>query len=328
MKTLVYDRHGDPTEVLRLVEAPDPLPGPGEVRLRLRVMTINPADLLTIEGSYGAEPEPLPDTPGHGAYGIVDAVGEGVDRLAPGDAVLPVGRGLWTDTLILDARMAVPAPAGIDPEQAAMMRANPSTADIMLRDYRDLAPGDWVVQNAANSAVGRLVARFARDRGIRTVNIVRRDGLADDLKAEGADVVLVDKGDNDLADRILAATGGIRPKLALDAVGGASTAALAASLEKGGAVVVYGLLSGEPCALDARDLVFRDITVTGFWLSDWFAKADRDAIRRLNGFLAEQMAQGRLHTEVAARYPLSQHREAMAHAAAAGRDGKILFVGE
>ncbi|MFD2856216.1 zinc-binding dehydrogenase [Seohaeicola zhoushanensis] len=198
----------------------------------------------------------------------------------------------------------------------------------MLRDYRDLAPGDWVVQNAANSAVGRLVARFARDRGIRTVNIVRRDGLADDLKAEGADVVLVDKGDNDLADRILAATGGIRPKLALDAVGGASTAALAASLEKGGAVVVYGLLSGEPCALDARDLVFRDITVTGFWLSDWFAKADRDAIRRLNGFLAEQMAQGRLHTEVAARYPLSQHREAMAHAAAAGRDGKILFVGE
>ncbi|MEY8841286.1 zinc-dependent alcohol dehydrogenase family protein [Cribrihabitans sp. XS_ASV171] len=328
MRKLVYEEHGDPAEVLRLVEGPDPEPGAGEIRVRLKVMTINPADLLSIEGNYGAEPEPLPDTPGFGAYGIVDAVGEGVERLSPGDAVLPMGRGFWADTVVVDARFAAPAPAGVDPEQAAMMRANPSTADIMLRDYRDLDEGDWVVQNAANSAVGRLVARFARDRGLRTVNVVRRDGLEDELRAEGADAVLVDDVSGGLAPRILDATGGTHPKLALDAVGGPATGALASSLAPGGAVVVYGLLSGQPCEVAARDLVFRDITVSGFWLSAWFAKADREAIRQLNGFLAEQMKQGRLNTEIAGRYRLDQHREAMRHAASAGRDGKILFMGE
>ncbi|MFC3613433.1 zinc-dependent alcohol dehydrogenase family protein [Lutimaribacter marinistellae] len=327
MKKLVYDRHGDPAEVLQLQNLPDPEPGPGEVRLRMKVMTINPADLLTVEGRYGAEPEPLPDTPGFGGYGIVDAVGEGVDRVKPGDAILPLGRGFWSDTVVLDARMAAPAPEGADPEQAAMMRANPATADLMLRDYVDLQPGDWVVQNAANSAVGRLVARFARDRGLKTVNIVRRDGLEQDLRAEGADAVVVDAG-GDLAASILAATGGERPRLALDAVGGQATGALAESLAPGGVVVVYGLLSGEPSVIDARDLVFRDITVTGFWLSEWFGKADRSKIGRLNGFLAEQLAQGRLSVDVAGRYPLEQYAEAMRHAAAAGRDGKILFIGE
>lgn len=327
MKRLIYERHGDPTEVLRLIETPDPQPGPGQVRIRMKVMTINPADLLTIEGRYGARPEPLPDTPGFGGYGIVDAVGDGVTRLAPGDAVLPLARGQWADTLVIDARLAAPAPAGGDPEQAAMMRANPSTAELMLRAYVDLQPGDWVVQNAANSAVGRLVARFARDRGLRSVNIVRRADVADSLRADGADAVIIDRGQEDITAAIHAATGGALPRLGLDAIGGAATGALAAALSDGGTVVVYGLLSGQPCAIDARDLVFRDIRLRGFWLSAWYGGASADEIRHLNGFVAEQFAAGRLSVDVAGRYRLADHVAAMRHAAAGGRDGKILFTG-
>jgi len=327
VRRVIFRRHGPPAEVLELVEAPDPAPGPGEVRVRLRVMTINPADLLSIEGRYGAEPLSLPATPGVGAWGVVDAVGDDVTRLVPGDAVLPVGGGLWADTVVVPERMAPPAPPGADPEQAAMMRANPATAELMLTSLTALSPGDWVVQNAANSAVGRLVIRFARAKGLRTVNVVRRDGLRDSLAAEGADAVVVDEGP-DLAAAIRAATGGTPPRLALDAVGGTATAALAAALAPGGTVAVYGLLSGEDSRVPARDLVFRDIRLRGFWLAQWYAEASPDQMRDLHRFLVAELEAGHLHTAVAARYPLSRVREAVTHAARAGRDGKILLTGE
>lgn len=326
MKRAIFHQHGDPQDVIEIIEELDPQPGPGEVRVRNQVMTINPADLLTIEGHYGAEPVTLPCTPGTGAYGIVDAVGDGVKRLAIGDAVLPVGSGgLWSDTVVLHERMAPKAPENTDPEQAAMMRANPGTAYLMLTDLMALTEGDWVAQNAANSSVGRLIIRIARTLGLRTVNIVRRHDLTDQLTADGADVVIVDDGTIDLRTAIKNATDQ-QPKLALDAIGGTTTAALAASLQPGGMVAIYGLLSGQDNTISARDLVFRNITVRGFWLADWYANAGSDDIRKLHTFLTEQLATGAIHSDVDARYPLSQIKEAVAHAARAGRNGKVILT--
>ena len=325
MKRALFRCHGDPAQVLEVVTEPDPVPGPGQVRVRLKVMTINPADLLSIEGRYGAEPLALPTTPGVGGWGIVDAVGDGVKRLAVGDAVLPLGPGQWADTMVVHERMAPKAPPGADPEQAALMRANPATAELMLSELVTLQPGDWVVQNAANSAVGRLVIRFARERGIRTVNIVRRADVVDSLRAEGADAVIVDDG-ADLTAAILAATGGIPPRLALDAIGGRATAALAAAVATGGTVAVYGLLSGQPPQVEARDLVFRDVHIRGFWLAAWYAAAEPEAIRDLHAGLAERLARGETHQAVEARYPLARVAEAVAHAARPGRNGKIMLT--
>jgi NADPH:quinone reductase-like Zn-dependent oxidoreductase len=325
MKRALFRCHGDPAQVLEVVTEPDPVPGPGQVRVRLKVMTINPADLLSIEGRYGAEPLALPTTPGVGGWGIVDAVGDGVKRLAVGDAVLPLGPGQWADTLIVHERMAPKAPPGADPEQAALMRANPATAELMLSDLVALKPGDWVVQNAANSAVGRLVIRFARETSYRTVNIVRRADVVDSLRAEGADAVIVDDG-ADLTAAILAATGGIPPRLALDAIGGRATAALAAAVATGGTVAVYGLLSGQPPQVEARDLVFRDVHIRGFWLAAWYAAAEPEAIRDLHAGLAERLARGETHQAVEARYPLDRVRDAVAHAARPGRNGKIMLT--
>lgn len=326
MKRAILRQHGDPAKVIEIIEEDDPIPGPGEVRIRNHVMTINPADLLSIEGRYGAKPITLPTTPGVGAYGIVDAVGEGVTLLAVGDAVLPVGGGLWADTVIRDERMAPKAPTGTDPEQAALMRANPGTAHLMLSDIVDLEPGDWVVQNAANSNVGRMVIRFARERGLHTINIVRRADVVEALTADGADAVIVDEG-QDLAAAIADAAGAA-PKLALDAVGGTATRALGAALADRGTVVAYGLLSGQPNELDAHDLVFRDIRLQGFWLFDWYRTAPRDKMRDLHAFLEAKLAEGLLRTDVDARYPIDQIKEAIAHAARNGRNGKILLKGD
>jgi NADPH:quinone reductase-like Zn-dependent oxidoreductase len=325
MKRALFRQHGNPSAVLEVVTEPDPVPGPGQVRVRLRVMTINPADLLSIEGRYGAEPLALPATPGVGGWGIVDAVGEGVKRLAVGDAVLPLGPGQWADTLVVHERMAPKAPPGADPEQAALMRANPATAELMLSDIVPLRHGDWVVQNAANSAVGRLVIRFARERGLHTVNIVRRADVVDGLRAEGADAVIVDDG-GDLPAAILAATGGIRPRLALDAIGGRATAALASAVATGGTVAVYGLLSGQAPQAEARDLVFRDVHIRGFWLAAWYCAADPEAIRDLHAGLAARLARGETHQAVEARYPLDRVADAVVHAARPGRNGKIMLT--
>lgn len=327
MKRAIFQRHGIPSEVIEIIQEPDPMPGPNQVRVRNKVMTINPADLLSIEGRYGAEPLTLPATPGVGAWGVVDAVGEGVTQLAIGDAVLPVGGGFWADTVILHERMAPTAPLGADPEQAALMRANPGTAHLMLSDIVPIDKGDWIVQNAANSNVGRMVIRFARERGLHTINIVRRDDVVEMLKSDGADVVIVDDGTANLAQAIGAAAGSA-PKLALDAVGGTATAALAASLADGGTVAAYGLLSGEDHSIAARDVVFRNIQLRGFWLFDWYRTATPEKMRDLHTFLDAKLAEGTLRTAVDARYPLSQIKEAVAHAGRDGRNGKILLTGD
>lgn len=327
MKRAIFRQHGDPVKVIELIEEPDPQPGPKEVRVRNRVMTINPADLMSIEGRYGAEPLALPATPGVGAWGVVDKIGDEVTRLAVGDEVLPVGNGFWSDTLILHERMAPKAPEGADPQQAALMRANPGTAYLLLTDMVPLSPGDWIVQNAANSNVGRMVIRFAREMGLHTINIVRREDVADALKQDGADVVLVDDGDIDLAQAIRDAAKA-PPKLALDAVGGKGTGALAKAVADRGTIVVYGLLSGEDHQIAARDTVFRDVRLRGFWLFDWYRTTTPEKMRKLHGFLDRKLVEGVLHTEVDATYPLKEIKDALAHAAQGGRNGKILLTGD
>jgi NADPH:quinone reductase-like Zn-dependent oxidoreductase len=296
------------------------------VRLRLKIMPINPADLLRIEGRYGDAPETLPATPGAEALGVIDRLGEGVEGFEVGQTVLPVAGPCWMDAMVTPAKALIPVPEGVDPEQAAMLKANPATAEIML-GLAELAPGDWVAQTAANSAVGRLVIRFAKAKGLHTVNVVRRQALVAELEEIGADAVVVDDGAGDLAEKIRTAAGA-GPKLALDAVGGEATGALASACGKGGVVAVYGLLSGEKARIDVADLVFHDVHVRGFWLADWFRTASGDEVRRVYASLMERLTAGEIATPVEARYPLSQVKEAVAHAAREGRSGKILLTAD
>jgi NADPH:quinone reductase-like Zn-dependent oxidoreductase len=313
-----------PQDVIACVERDTPAPGTGEVLLEMLAAPINPSDVLTLTGQYGALP-PLPAVGGNEGVARVAALGEGVTGVAVGALVLmPVATGTWTSHTVAPAATLLRLPPGGDVHQLAMLTVNPPTASLLLSEFVPLEAGDWVIQNAANSGVGEYVIQLARARGLRTVNVVRRAAAVAPLEALGADVVLVDGPD--LAQRVAAATGKAAIRLALDAVGGGATDRLAQCVAVGGTVVNYGAMSGTPCELAPGALIFRGITLRGFWLATWFRQAAPAQQMALYGDLAQRIARGELAVRIHATYPLARVKEAVAAAATGGRDGKILLV--
>ncbi len=318
-----FSRFGKPDEVIEVVEQPEPGdPGAGEVLVETELFPINPADVLNLEGKYGAAPPKLPMIPGAEGVGRVTKTGSGVTHLKAGDRVLLPGPGAWRERAIGKAAALFALPAGVDPQQLAMLRVNPPTAYLMLHRFVPPQAGHWVIQNAANSGVGHCLIKLAREAGMKSVNVVRRQELVDPLRAFGADAVLVDGPDLDA--RVRAALGGGSLSLAIDAVGGTATQRLARCVADGGTVVNYGLLSGEPCAMDGRELVFRGVTLKGFWLRRWYVETPPEKIAALYRELAAKLADGTLAVEVEQVYPLARLKQAVAHAARGGRSGKIL----
>jgi NADPH:quinone reductase-like Zn-dependent oxidoreductase len=252
------------------------------------------------------------------------AVGSSVRDLTVGDRVINLGRDNWCQRRKVPATQALKVPADADVLQLAMLKVNPATALMMLRHYVPLRPGDWVIQDAANSAVGTNLIRLAKGDGIRTLNVVRREVLIEPLTAIGADAVMVD-GD-DLAERTPQATGGAPIRLAIDAIGGAMVLRLADCLAEGGTVVNYGLLSGQPCQLGAHHTVFKGITLTGFWLQRALTSMQRQDLEALYAELSRRVASGALRVEVEATYPIEEIKVALAHARREGRYGKILVT--
>ena len=328
MKAARFDVYGEPDEVVQLVDIDDPgPPGAGQVRVRMLAAPINPADLLLIRGIYGERPV-LPHIAGLEGVGRIEAVGTGVEGLAPGTLVLPVPPSNWQEVRLLGAAEVVPLPADIDIEQAAMLKVNPPTAELMLSELVDLHPGEWVVQNAANSAVGHLVVQIARSRGIHTLNLVRREAARGPLAELGADAVLVDDGAAESDELIEAArthTGGAPVRLGLDAVAGSATERMGALVADGGTIASYGVLSGQSCQLSPAHLIFRHVTLRGFWVSSWFQSADAARVSDLFTRLAGRVAAGELAAPVTARYPLTELGTAIAHAGQEERGGKVLL---
>ena len=328
MKALVAERVGPAHESVACRTREEPgAPPARKVLIGMLAMPVNPADLLLIEGRYGTQ-RPAPFVPGHEGVGRVLAVGPEVEGLAPGDLVVPMSNSCWTERMLMPASATIRLPAGVDLLQASMLKANPATAWVMLRDLVALRPGDWVVQNAGNSAVGTFVNALAARSGIRTVSIVRRPGAIPAEAGRHGSVFVVDDGSDPEAARaaIVAATGGEPIRLALDAVGGGGTQLLGSVVAEGGAVASYGLLSGEPCRMAAHDVVFRDVSLRGFWLARWFQSADPARIQALYSELASLLADRSLHAPVAACYRLDDVSKALAHAAAGERNGKVVFV--
>lgn len=314
---------GRPETAIEIVEQADPgEPGADEVVVEAEYFPINPADVLNLEGKYGAAPPKLPMIPGAEGVGRIAKAGSGVRHVKPGDRVLLPGPGCWRERIKAPAKAVFALPEGVDPMQLAMLRVNPPTAYLMLHQFVAPKPGQWVIQNAANSGVGHCLIRLARLAGVKTVNVVRREALVAPLRTFGGDVVLTDGPDLDA--RVRAAIGDGKLPLAIDAVAGSATQRLARCVSDGGTVVNYGVLSGEPCMVDGRETVFRDVKLHGFWLRKWFADTPPPQIAALYRELAARLADGTLAVEVEAVYPMRRLKEAVAHAARGGRSGKIL----
>lgn len=324
MKAVQFSRFGRASDVAGLVDIPEPpAPAPGQVLIEVEVTPINPSDLLHFEGRY-AKPLPLPAFAGSGILGRVAAIGPRVDDLELGDRVIVVNtdRRGWCERFVSPAARVISV-SGADPVDLALLAANPPTALLMLESFSHLQPGDWVLQNAANSSVGVSLIQIAKTMGLRTVNIVRRPQLVDHLAAFGADVTLFDGPD--LRARVSEATNDGRIRLGIDAIAGDATRRLANCLADGCTVVNYGLLSGKPCEVDAADIVFRDISLRGFWYSRWFASASPAAIKSLFGRLVGMLQAKTLRVPVEASYPIERLTEALAHAQREGRLGKVVL---
>jgi len=241
-----------------------------------------------------------------------------------GDRVLLMGRENWAQRKIIAASEALPITVDADPRQLAMLKINPATALLMLTRYRQLEPGSWILQNAANSGVGHYVIQLARARGLKTINVVRRPDVRGELEAAGADAVLVDGPE--LKSQVAEIAGSDLPALALDAVAGEATGRLAACLADGAAVVNYGLLSGQACQMDPFDVVFRRVDLTGFWLVAHLGKMEDAQRVAMYQDLAQEVARGQLHTRIERVYPLGAVRAALEHASRDGRSGKVLVA--
>lgn len=324
MKIARFSTFGRPEAVIACVEAADPpAPKPDEVAIEVLAFPINPADLLTIEGLYASRPS-LPAIPGAECVARVRAAGDGVEDLREGDLVIPLDRENWLQRKVAKASRVIKVPAGDDPLQLAMLKVNPPTAWLMMTKYVDLAPGEWLLQTAANSGVGHCLIQLAKAAGLRMVNIVRRDGLADELIALGADVVLLDGPD--LAQRITAATQGAGIRLAIDAVGGSQIVRFGDALADEAIVLNYGRLSGENPQLSGHQCVFKRLVLTGFWLVPWLQKLSRQEVEALYAGLARRMAEGTLRIPVEKTFPIEEIKQAVALANAYRRGGKVLVA--
>jgi trans-2-enoyl-CoA reductase len=325
VSAIVIHEFGSPADAVRVGSVELPELTPKGARVRLLASPINPADLNVLEGKYPTRTE-VGGVPGMEGVGVVEEVGAEVQRVHPGDRViLPHGLGAWREAAMVaeaDETLRV-VPAGVPVELAAMMRVNPATAFRMLRDFAPLSPGDFVIQNAANSAVGRLAIQIARASGWRTINLVRRPEVMDELRALGGDAVLLDT--DDVKGQIAAATGGAPVRLALNAVGGESALRVANALAQGGTHVTYGAMGRQPLKIPNGLLIFKDLRWRGFWISHWYREASPGAEEEMFAQLFAWAKEGRLQTPVERIYPLSDAVEAVRHAAQSQRSGKILF---
>jgi NADPH2:quinone reductase len=323
MRCVILNRFGAPTEVLGPGEQPTPQPGPGQVRIRMIQSPIHNHDLAIVRGIYGTRP-PLPAIPGTEAVGVVDEVGPDAANIVMGQRVSVAGvQGAWAEFFLAKAAAAVPVPATLSDDLACQLLAMPLSACMLLEDL-DLKTGDWMIQNAASGAVGRLVVALAKERGVNVLGLVRRQQTVAELEAEGVRNVLATE-DAAWATRVASLTGGAPVVRALDSVGGKAANDLMNVMAPGGVLTSFGALSGQPLVIDPGSVIFKETTIKGFWGTKRAERTSPADTRRMIVDLIRLATQGLLPLRVAGKFLLAD----VAHAAAAsetpGRAGKIVL---
>lgn len=320
-QALTYSTFGKPLEVIRLEKLPVSDPRPGQVRLRLLAAPIHPSDIGIILGKYGKLPA-LPAVGGREGVAEVTEIGAGVESVAVGDrVVVPSETGSWQTAATVPAEDLIVVPKEIPLEMAAMVMVNPPTAWRLLRDA-NLGEGDWVVQNAANSAVGLHVIEMARHIGLKTLNVVRREELIEPLLKLGADQVVLEESGYE--KNVAELTGGAPVKLALNSVGGESGLRLVNALAEDGLHITFGAMTFDAVRFPTRQLIFNGLVMRGFWMDKWLRTQSKARIQIMFDKIFDLMANGIVKPSVEHVYPISNYKDAL-EAVARPRLGKILF---
>lgn len=324
MVRVFFAKTGRPAEVLQVTPtAPIPSPAKGQVRLRVLARPINPSDLLYIEGLYAIKPE-LPAWPGFEGVGVIEALGEGVDDLVVGTRVAFAALGTWQEYVCVPAHSVVLVPEVLSDAAASQLYVNPFTAWALLHKAQ-VVPGDWILVSPGASAVSQILVQLARERGILTLCTVRRDDHRSRLKKLGATVV-VNVSNEPLEEAIREFTAGRGVAHAFEAVGGSMTERLLPYIVKGGTLHLFGLLSLDTSNLNLAPLIFRQLQIQGFWLTDWLKGLTPEVRETMVLELVTALADGSLKLPVEAEYPLEEVINAVLHAELPGRFGKIILV--
>ena len=323
---LKLTHYGPPETSLQLVECEEETPDSEEAIVHVDAVGMHIADSLTARGTEKLKEAPC--IPGFEGVGTVKSLGSEVKELKEGDKVLlPMGTGAMTQQIRLPSSILtrVPEPYAPD-EQLALITVNGFTAYFLLRDYLELNKGDWVIQNAANSNVGRYLIALAKEEGIKTLNIVRRKSLYDELIELGATEVILDSEHGD--EKTLENIRSKNIKLGIDAVAGPATEQLAKSIIDGGLIVNYGTVTKEMCHISFWSLFRKKITLRGMSTLNGFETRTEERVKEIHQNLAVMANQSLLQTKIAATYGIEEYLKAYDHIDKTGieRDGKVVLL--
>ncbi|XP_075801756.1 enoyl-[acyl-carrier-protein] reductase, mitochondrial isoform X1 [Microtus pennsylvanicus] len=315
VRALIYGNHGDPAKVIQLKNLELTAVEGSDVHVRMLAAPVNPSDINMIQGNYGLLPK-LPAVGGNEGVGQVVAVGSSVSRLKPGDWVIPASAGLgtWRTEAVFSEEALIGIPKDIPLQSAATLGVNPCTAYRMLVDFEQLQPGDSVIQNASNSGVGQAVIQIASALRLKTINVVRDrpdiQKLTDRLKNLGADYVLTEEELRIPETKTIFKDVPL-PRLALNCVGGKSSTELLRHLAPGGTMVTYGGMAKQPVTASVSLLIFKDLRLRGFWLSQWKKNHSSDEFKELILTLCDLIRQGQLTAPSCSEVPLQDYQQAL-----------------
>ena len=323
MQSIIHHSFGEPAEVLQLAEMPRPEPKAGEVRIKTILSPMHNHDVWTVRGSYGYKPT-LPAIGGSEAVGMVDAVGEGVDQSKLGQRVAVAGvHGSWAEYFIAPAQAIIPLNDAIDNETAAQLIGMPISA-LMLLDFVNVQPGQWLIQNTANGAVGKTVAMIAQARGLQVINLVRRSDAIAEMQALGIQhVVATDQDDWKAQVKALHAD---QPLIAgVDSIGGSASGEMLNLLNENSLLVSFGSMTGETMQISSGDLIFKQATVKGFWASVVSKEMPAERKKALFVELLTLAAQKKLILPVEGVFGFDEIQTAALKATQGARQGKVLL---
>ncbi|MHA3891924.1 zinc-binding dehydrogenase [Acinetobacter sp. GXMZU3951] len=323
MRSIIHRSFGEFADVLEQAEMPQPEPKAGQVRLKVILSPIHNHDVLTVVGSYGYKPE-LPAIGGSEAVGIIDALGEGVTGLQVGQRVSAAGiHGSWAEYCLAPAAAVVPLPEVIPDELAAQLIAMPLSA-LMLLDFAQLQPGQWMIQNTANGAVGKTVAMIAQARGIHVINLVRRQEAVAEMTALGIqNVVATDQAD--WKAQVKAIQEDQPLMVGVDSIGGKASGELLSVLGENSLLVSFGSMTGETMQIESGDLIFKQASIKGFWASVVNQQMPAERKKALVVELLTLAAQQKLTLPVEGVFEFSELKAAAEKATQSARQGKVLF---
>jgi len=323
VRSVIHSSFGNPAEVLQVAEHPTPSPGAGQVRIKSTLSPIHNHDLWTIRGQYGYKPQ-LPAVGGTEVAGVIDAIGQGVERVKVGQRVVVAGiHEAWADYVVAPAAAVIPLPDAVSEEVGCQLIAMPLSA-VMLLEYLHLEPGQWFIQNTANGAVGKTLAMLANARGINGVNLVRREAGIAELAEVGIGNAVSTESE-DWKERVRGLVGDAPLAAGIDSVGGDASGDIFGLLGENGTLVSFGAMSGQPMRLNSGDAIFKQAIVKGFWaskISEVTSGADK---ARMIGELLTLAASGELKLPVEAIFDVENAALAAAASEKSARKGKVLL---